>query len=207
MADWVDIAGVAGFVLSLSIAISQALSNRLRIKAGPFTLIEAYNKAPDSIFLFVCLSNRTKIPFSLTDVYISLGKNGGKVKIERTVRTYRRNETANKLAVKPVVLSQTFPVRFESYASQVFLLEVLRQNIDMKSLRPDAPAHSPKEPIHRPLCRMRNPYTRSLRPRLVLSTSRGRRAIPIYVEEVQNWDWLEAYAVRKAALEEKIVFP
>ncbi len=113
-----------------------------------------------------------------------------------------------RLAVKPVVLSQAFPARFEPYDAKVFLLEVSHQNIDMKALcsHQDASVHSLKAHPHKQyflgrLC------THQLRFRLVLRTSRGHRAIPISVSSVQRWDYLDSYAVHKAAFEEKIVFP
>ena len=88
------------------------------------------------------------------------------------------------------------------------MFEVAPQNIDMKALgsHQDASVHSLKAHPHKQyflgrLC------THQLRFRLVLRTSRGHRAIPISVSSVQRWDYLDSYAVHKAAFEEKIVFP
>ena len=88
----------------------------------------------------------------------------------------------------------------------VLLLELDRQNIDMRLLHPGDPAHNPegRSRIRRLLC---IPYIHRPPLRLVLSTSRGRRAIPIYVSSAETWDYLESYAVRKAAYEEKVEFP
>lgn len=202
----VDLVGIAGFVLSVILALSQLWKSRLSIKAETFTLIDPGRYVPDSLFIFVCLSNKTSLPFSLIDYQIRLDRSTT-IPIEKTVRTYKSKETKDRLATGPVVLSKAFPVRFDSYASESFLIEVLRRNIDKTLLRPGAPAHSPAELLRKQFLHIRRLCTRQPLPQLVLNTSRGRRVIPIYVESVQNWDWLDKYAVQKAALEGKVSFP
>lgn len=204
--DLVDIAGVLGFVLSLCLAILQLMRNRLRIFASPIILIDANPKAPNSIFLMLTLANKISLPFSLTSVGVKDTSTGKIIPVETTVRTYMCHPTEKRLAVKPVVLSQAFPARFEPYESKVFLLELLRRNIDTKALRPGDPTHNPGEQSRiQHLLDM--PYRHQLPLRLVMNTSRGRREVPIFVSENQSWDFLEKYAVQKAAYEEKIVFP
>ena len=202
----VDIAGVLGFVLSLFLAISKAVSNRLWISAGEMILIDAIPKAPSSLFLLVMLTNRISVPFTLVNVFVRDKKSKIDVPVEKTVRTYTCHPSDGRLAVKPVVLSQEFPARFEPYAAKVFLLELSRQRISTPHLLQGAPARS-QEGLPLPLRLLYKLYTHRLPLRLVLNTSRGRRAIPIAVSSVQNWDFLESYAVQKAAYEEKIVFP
>ena len=202
---WVDVAGVSGFILSLFLAVLKLCSERLKIKTGTFTLIET-DRAPNSLFLFGVIENRTSIPFSLVDISVSLGKKY-RIPVEHTVRTYQHHATHDKAEVKPVVLSRAFPVRFDSYAAEPFLLEVSRQHIDMRFLLPpDDSAHNRKEQS-----RKQSPQTRMRgilqpRPSLVMSTSRGHRVVPLRVSSCKGWDWLELYAVRKAGHEEKIVF-
>lgn len=204
--DLVDIAGVLGFVLSLILAVLQLIRNRLRIFASPAILIDANPRVPGSIFLLLTLANKISLPFSLISVSIKETPTGRIIPVETTVRTYTCHPTEVRLAVKPVVLSQGFPARFEPYESKVFLLELLRQNIDMKFLRPGDPTHNPGEQS-RIQYLLDMPYRHQLPLRLVMNTSRGRREVPIFVSESQSWDFLEKYAVQKAAYEEKIVFP
>lgn len=202
----VDIAGVLGFALSVTLAISGIISNRLRLSVGEIILIEANRKAPDSVFLLFTITNRISVPFSLVNAMIRDKCNKTYVSFERTVRTYTCRASNERLAVKPVVLSQAFPVRFEPYDAKVFLLELSRQRIDMKYLRRDVPVHS--QAVHPRIQRLKHKLcTRRLPLRLVLNTSRGRREAPIFVSEVHSWNFLEKYAVQKAAYEEKIVFP
>ena len=201
----VGIAGIAGFLLSLFLAVSQFLANRLHIKAERFILIDA-NEIQDAVFLYVCLYNQTSLPFSLVDVYINAGHNYKHVPIERTVRTYYFKGNPGKRApAGPVVLSPAFPVKFDSYGAEVFLLEVLRQHIDMQFLRPDS--RNQEESPHKRFSLFRRLYKRLFPPRLILRTSRGSISIPVRVESVQGWDWLENYAVQKAGHEGKISFP
>ena len=204
--NWVDIVGILGFGLSLYLAIHQFLVNRMKISAKPFVLIEAYNKVPNSIFLLATLYNKTRNPFSLISLHVRDRKSKIDIPVEPVVRTFAARATDDKAAVRPVVLSPRFPVRFEPYEAHVLLLELDRQNIDMRLLHPGDPAHNPegRSRIRRLLC---TPYIHRLPLRLVLSTSRGRRAIPIYVSSAETWDYLESYAVRKAAYEEKVEFP
>ena len=203
--NWVDIAGILGFALSVYLAIRQIISNRMSISAKPFILIEAYDEAPDSVFLLATLYNRTSNPFSLISLYIRDRTNKSDIPIQPGVRIYSAKTTEDKAAVKPVVLSSRFPVRFEPYDAHVLLLELDRQNIDMKLLHPCDPAHDPegRSRIQRFLCK---PYMHRLPLRLMLNTSRGRRAIPIYVSATEKWKYLERYAVRKAAHEDKLGF-
>lgn len=71
-ANLADAAGVAGFLLSLALAIFQFLSNRLRVSATNCVFVETVH-ARDSVFLYVCLYNKTKQPFSLIDVRVDTG--------------------------------------------------------------------------------------------------------------------------------------
>ena len=202
----VDIAGVLGFVLSGILAISGIISNRLRLSVGEVILIDAGRKAPNSVFLFFTITNKIRVPFSLIGTEFRDKSRKTYVPFEKTVRTYAQRATDKRLAVRPVVLSRAFPVRFEPYDAQVFLLELSRQHIDMRLLRPDAPTHSPAG--HPRIQRWKHKLcTRLLPLRLVLNTSRGRREVPISVSETRSWDYLEKYAVQKAGYEEKIVFP
>ena len=206
IATLVDAAGIAGFVLSLTLAISQLWANRLRIKASEGTLINA-KYAPNSVFLHVCLHNRTNLPFSLIDVHIDAGRGHRNVPIDRTVRTYCSKGGPNKFPVGPVVLSRSFPVRFDSYAAEVFLLEVGCQHIDTQFLRQLDPSRSQAEYPHRRFLQIHKLCRRPPQLRLNLNTSRGRISVPVQIASVQGWEWLEAYAVQKAGYEEKILFP
>ena len=202
----VNIAGVLGFVLSVILAINQLLSNKLRISLESLVIIDAAENVPGSIFVLATLSNKISRPFSLISVCLKDAVNKTVTPVKQTARTYSCRATATKLEVKPVVLSSKFPVRFEAYDTHVLLLELPRRCIDMTLLRPDVPAHNPAAPSRiRRLLHM--PYTRPLPLRLVLNTSRGRREAPISVYSVQSWEYLESYAVRKAAYEGNIVFP
>ena len=202
----VDAAGIAGFVLSLALAISQLWANRLRIKASEGTLVKA-NYAPNSVFLHVCLYNRTNLPFSLIDVHINAGRGHRNVPVDRTVRTYCSKGGDNKFPVGPVVLSRAFPVRFDSYAAEVFLLEVGCQHIDTRFLRQIDPSGSQVGHPHSRFPRIHRPCKRPPQLRLDLHTSRGRISVPVRIDSVQGREWLEAYAVQKAGYEEKILFP
>lgn len=176
--DLVDAVGVAGFVLSLVLAVTGALANRLSVSANPVVLIDDNSNAPESVFLLVTLSNQTRVPFSLTSLYLLDRTSGAEISFEKTIRTYTQPASDNRLAAKPVVLSQAFPARFEPYDSKVFLLGLSRPNIDMKLLRQGGPAHNP-EGRGLPPRSHGKPCTHRLPLRLVLNTSRGRRAIPM----------------------------
>ena len=205
-AKLVDAAGIAGFVLSLILALSQLWANRLRVKSADGVLIET-DRARNSIFLYICLYNRTNIPFSLIDIHIDAGRAYRNIPVERTVRTYYSKGVAGKKApAGPVVLSRAFPVRFDSYAAESFLLEVHRQHIDMKLLHQDAQARSQTERSHGQFHQIRMLCKRQPLLRLKLRTSRGHLSVPVQIESVQGWDWLEEYAVQKAGYEEKISF-
>lgn len=204
-ANSVDIAGIAGFALSLILAVSQFIANRLKVKATSCILIDA-PEIPGSVFFHVCLYNQTHLPFSLVDIRIDTGHNHKDVPIERTVRTYFfKGEPGRKAPAGPVVLSPAFPVRFDSYAADVLLLEVLRRHIDMKILPPDS--HSQEGLPHKRSLQFHRPCRRLSPLHLRLRTSRGSTSIPVRVESVQGWDWLETYAVQKAGNEGKISFP
>ena len=205
--EWLaNVAGVAGFILSLILAVSQLLTNRLKIKASGCVLIETKH-VRDSVFLCVCLHNHTNLPFSLIDLHINAGHGYRNVPVEQTIRTYySKGDPGKRAPTGPVVLSPAFPVRFDSYAAEVLLLEVLRQNINTKFLLPDGldnrgeRLHTQFHPFHRL-------YRRLFPLRLKLRTSRGPISIPVHIESVQGWNWLEKYAVRKAGHEGKILFP
>ena len=206
IATLVDAAGIAGFVLSMILAVSQIWANRLAVRVADCILINPKDDSK-SIFLYVCLCNKTNLPFSLVGVCIDTGKGFRAVPIERTVRTYSSDGGGNRAAVKPVVLSQAFPVRFDSYAAEVFLFEVLRQHIDVQILHPDGPDRSQEEHLRRQYLQIHRQYRHRHLPHLVLSTSRGRLSIPMPVSSVQDMKWLQTYAVQKAGHEEKLVFP
>lgn len=201
----VDLAGVAGFVLSLCIAASSLWANRISISLQQCVFITSAHQK-DTCFFFVCLSNQTKVPFSLVDVKIDDGTKHKPVSIQRTVFTYRSSGSNTRLPAGPVVLSQAFPVRFDSYAAEILLLPVSRQHIDIRYLHPDGLGHSQTAHLRKQFRALYKRYTHQPQPQLVLHTSRGRRAIPIYVDSVQGMDWLQKYAVQKAALEEKLTF-
>ena len=202
----VDAAGIAGFLLSLTLAIFQFLANRLRVSATNCVLVETAH-ARDSVFLYVCLYSKTRQPFSLIDVRIDAGRGHSEIPVEKTVRTYRSKGNDSKAPVKPVVLSRAFPVRFDSYAAEAFLLEASRQHIDMKFLHPDAPACSQEGPPHSQSPQTHKPCKHRPQLRLKLRTSRGLLSVPVQIDSVQGWEWLEHYAVQKAGHEEKILFP
>ena len=204
--DWVDAAGIAGFILSLCIAVSQLWKNRLKISLQNCVLIDPKTSGRFTFFL-LCLCNKTAVPFSLTDIYIDDGTKNPPVPRQRSIFTYRNLGNEEKLPVGPVVLSQAFPVRFDSYAAEVLLIQVPSQNIDMRYLHPDALSHSQTGPIHKLFLQTRNRYMHRPRPQLVLHTSRGLRVIALDIQSVENMDWLEQYAVQKAASEGKIEFP
>ncbi|MBD5169266.1 MAG: hypothetical protein HDT20_03980 [Oscillibacter sp.] len=206
MTTLVDAAGIAGFILSLSLAVSQLWAKRLRIKASDGVLVKAHY-AHDLVFLHVCLYNRTDLPFSLIDIHVNAGRGHRNVPIEKTVRTYCSKGGNGKLPVGPVVLSREFPVRFDSYAAEVFLLEVGYQHIDMKFLRLDDSLHSQAEHPRRRFPQIHMPCKRPPRLRLKLRTSRGRLSVPVQIVSVQGREWLETYAAQKAGYKEKILFP
>lgn len=204
--DLVDIAGVAGFILSFCLAVCGLWSNRISILLQDCELISLKEK-PDFCFFLVFLCNKTKAPFSLVDIQIDDGTKHDLVPVQRTVFTYRSLGSEEKLPAGPVVLSREFPVRFDSYAAEVLLFPVSRQHIDMKYLHPGDSVHSQAGPLRKRFRVLRRLCTRQPQPRLVLHTSRGRRAIPMQVRSVRGLDRLQEYAVQKAALEEKLVFP
>lgn len=70
--DLVDIAGVAGFILSFCLAVCGLWSNRISILLQDCELISLKEK-PDFCFFLVCLCNKTKVPFSLVDIQIDDG--------------------------------------------------------------------------------------------------------------------------------------
>ena len=117
-ANLVDAAGIAGFVLSFVLAVSQLWSNRLRVRATAGTLIET-DRIRNSVFLHVCLYNKTSLPFSLLDVHVTAGRRCRNIPVERTVRTYySKGKAGQKAPAGPVVLSREFPVQFDSYRSE-----------------------------------------------------------------------------------------
>lgn len=206
VANLVDAAGIAGFVLSFILAVFQIWANRLRVSATDCVLVET-DYSRDSVFLYICLYNKTNLPFSLIDAHINAGHDYRNIPVEKTVRTYCSEGGDKKAPVGPVVLSRAFPVRFDSYAAEVFLLEVSRQHIDMKSLHPVDPARNPAEHPHKRCHQIRMLCRRQPLLRLKLHTSRGRLSVPFQIGSVQGRAWLDMYAVRKAGYEEKILFP
>ena len=206
-ANLVDAAGIAGFVLSFVLAVSQLWSNRLRVRATAGTLIET-DRIRNSVFLHVCLYNKTSLPFSLLDVHVTAGRRCRNIPVERTVRTYySKGKAGQKAPAGPVVLSREFPVQFDSYAAEVFLLEVCRQHIDTKFLHQAVQACSREEHPHRRSLHIHRLYRHRPLLRLNLHTSRGRLSVPVPISSIQGWDWLDSYAVQKAGHEEKIAFP
>ena len=201
-----DAAGVAAFALSLTLAVLQIRSSLLRLKVESVTLILP-DEVPGSAFLHLVLINRTRVPVTVTGVYLLDGVGKKPIPTEPTVRTFRFRGDATRFPVGPVVLSTRFPLRLDSYAAEPLLLEVSRRSIDTSTLHLDGSAGSPKGPAH-PLPRaFRKLCTPRSRPRLVFHTARGRRAVSVRVSSVQGWPWLETYAVRKAASEGSVEFP
>lgn len=220
--DLVDIAGVLGFVLSLLIVMSRILASRLKIKVEDIVFIDD-QEFPKSVFISFFISNRIKLPFSLISISLKFIEfNDVKkfrlkkflcgcvhnVSISPVVLTYSDlNPTKDKYPVKPVILSSKYPLRFDSYDALHVLIEVDRQHGSGLSHILHQQARSPKEPGHPLFRRIRNIYTRQPLPLLVLNTSRGRREACLCVSAVEDRKWLEAFAVRKAALEGKVIFP
>lgn len=208
LSDYVGLAGVFGFALSVVLAITQMCSSRLRIGFGDFERFE-YAKVPGSVFMHVFLYNKSRIPFSLISIHIQERRNSKEIPIEQTLRTFRRPVKKDRLGVEPVLLSPAFPVRFDSYAGDEIWFEVSRLRIAHLDLtpHPDVPVRNLAEPLRRLCSRIRRRCTRRLLPVLVLHTSRGRRVIPIRVSSVGGSEEFELYAIRKAGCEEKLVFP
>lgn len=208
--DWADTAGVAGFILSLFLAISQIWKNRLKISIDECIVINRRDTT-QHIFFFLRLCNKTSAPFALTDILVDDGTGQGPVRRDTTVFTYNSPGSGSgpdqKLPVGPVVLSSAFPVRFEPYGAEEMLIQVCRQQINSQYLRPGDPEHSPRGRLQSLFRRIYRKCMRLPQPRLVFRTSRGQRAVALYVHSTQPWEWLEKYAVQKGALEEKLVFP
>lgn len=207
--DWADTAGVAGFILSLFLAVSQIWKNRLKISVDECIVINRKNTS-QHIFFFLRLCNKTSVPFSLTDILVDDGTGRGPVRRDTTVFTYNSPGSGvgpdRKLPVGSVVLSPAFPLRFEPYGAEEMLIQVCRQQINMQYLHPGDPEHSPRGHLQSLFHRIRRRCMRLPQPRLVFRTSRGQRAVALYVQSTQPWEWLEKYAVQRGALEEKLVF-
>lgn len=189
--------GLAGFALSLTLAVIQWRSSRLRIKAGPVTVMDDRKDFPSSVLLHVCLSNQTNTPFSLVDAGVKAGREKA-APVDKTVLSYRTKVDKGP-AVKRVLLSPAFPVRFDSYASQEILLQVPRQHIS-NALPPQGP-FGPAAAAQKQAPHTGRRETRLPRLRLILNTSRGRRVIPLRLESVQGLKWLALYADHRAAAE------
>ena len=202
----VDVAGVAAFALSLTLAVLQIRSSLLRLKVEGVTLILP-DEVPGSAFLHLVLINRTRIPVTVTGVHLldAIGKEP--IPTEQTVRTFRFRGDAARFPAGPVVLSTRFPLRLDSYAAEPLLLEVSRHRIDTCNLHPGVSDGSPKGLARLSTRAFRRLCTPRSRPRLVFHTARGRRAVSVRVSSVQGWPWLEAYAIRKAASEGSVEFP
>ena len=204
--DWADAAGVAGFGLSMCIAICQLWKNRLKVSLENCVLIDPATSGQFTFFL-LCLCNKTAVPFTLTDICIDDASGGPPVPRQKSVFTYKTSGGERKLPVGPVVLSPVFPVRFDSYAAEVLLIQVQSQRINTKYLHPGDSNHSPEGrpcKLRRSICRR---YKRQPQPRLILHTSRGRHAVALEIQSLECMDWLEQYAVQKAASQGKIEFP
>lgn len=199
----VDIAGILGFILSLALAAYEISRNRLRMSIASIVFIDAA-LFPDSFFLKFRITNRTTLPFTLNSVAVKTVD--GLCFMSQTVRTFRQEPTADKLAVRPVVFSQEFPVRFDSCEARDILIELPRQPLWSEGLQRNAPIHSQAELPCRRAHGIRSLCTRQPLPQLVIYTSRGIRVSNLLVSEVQDERWLETFAVRKAGYEEKIVF-
>lgn len=76
-------------------------------------------------------------------MYLRDRKEKKPINFKPKVRTYVGKESKEKLEVKPVVLSQAFPVKFDAYDAKWFLLELSRQHTDSKLLLRDGPTHQP----------------------------------------------------------------
>lgn len=202
----VDVAGVAAFALSLTLAVLQIRSSLLRLDVEGVTLILP-DEVPGSAFLHFVLINRTRVPVTVTGAYLldAIGKKP--IPTEPTVRTFRFRGDAARFPVGPVVLSTRFPLRLDSYAAEPLLLEVSRRSIDTSNLHPDGSAGSPEGRARRLLRAFRRLSSLRSQPRLVFHTARGHRAVSVRVSSVQGWPWLETYAVRKAASEGSVEFP
>lgn len=208
LSDYVGLAGVFGFALSVILAVIQVRSSWFRVGFSDFERLE-YSKVPDSIFIHVCLYNKSRIPFSLIGIHIQERRNSKKIPIEQTLYTFRKPIRDNRLGVGPVLLSPVFPMRFDSYAGNEILFEVSRSHIAHLDLtpHPDVPARNPMERLRKRCSHICTLCTRPPLPVLVLHTSRGRCVIPIRVSLVGGSEEFELYAIRKAGREDKLVFP
>ena len=63
--------GALGFILSLALAVHTYCKERLSLHAYDCTVIEAYNKAPDSVFVHTVLYNQSSIPCSVLDMALT----------------------------------------------------------------------------------------------------------------------------------------
>ncbi len=201
----VSIAGVLGFVLSVILAAYQIITNWMRVSTDGIVLVDDCKESPKSVFLLFALVNKTRLPFTLTNLHIRDRVLRKDVKIETSIQTFRRLSTEDKLEVKPVVLSQVFPVRFDAYDAKLFLFEVSRQNIDTTLFHLDASAHNQTGHFGKfyflyRLCTHRPRF------RLVMHTSRGRRVVEMNLRSVEKWEYLQSYAIQRAAGEGKIIF-
>lgn len=204
--DWADLVGISGFVLSCILAISQLISNRLEIQLKECTVIDTEDPRNEKNFVFfhVCLSNKTKVPFSLVDVLIDDGTKREPIPIDKSAFIYPPTDDARKPISKPVLLSPWFPVRFDSYAAELLLLKVDRHYIEMNTFRPDGSPCTRKRRIQLQFPHIRRLCTHRSQPCLILQTTRGKRVLDLAVDALETDEYLEKLGYRKAVHEDKI---
>jgi hypothetical protein len=214
--DWVGVAGISGFVLSLAVFVHLLYSRRLKLSIKDSILMDDA-QYPEALFLTFILSNKTSLPVSVTALSIRVYKNTFSIlkrgiyynaDISQQVSTFCNDDPPKgRSPVPPTVFSTTLPLRLDSYESKRVCLKVHCHDTKSRILEYVCPGKTPYKVRHIPLLfHIQKLCTRQLLPVLVLDTSRGRRDIALCTDLEQGTYILHDFAARKATAEGRIDF-
>lgn len=191
-----SIIALAALILSVVLAISAIRRNLLRIKVETVTIIFS-SKNDGFLFLYIMLSNKSSLPFSLFSAELSCNEYSAR----KSDIVFNITIDRPKIQAKHIPFVQRLPLMFAPYESRDMILSFQNQHLSSLLRRIlETENHS----VHKlPYVLRAFPVLLSKKKtidRAVLSllTSRGKRVCILPQIEVRDMKWIEDCAMRSA---------
>ena len=200
----VDLAGVAGFLLSLTIAIAGIYKGRLRLKLVKTELLSASHHN-GVFFLLFTLSNQTSTPVTILSADIRQGEQSAKAIDTVFSSEINRSDFDSGL----ITITSSFPLEIGGYAAAEICVPFdhpeIKEILRAQALESDDPSEPPPPAALHQMqhllshiacgCFHKSVFQLAL---LQIRTTRGTRAYPLRVESVGDQPEIRAYVVRKS---------
>lgn len=194
-----SIIALAAFILSVVLAISAVRRNILRIKVEESTIIFS-PKNDGFLFLYIMLSNKSSLPFSLFSAELSCNEHSAR----KSDVVFNVTLDRPRIQVKHIPFVQRLPLMFAPYESRDMILSFQSQHLSSLLRRLlETENHSVRKPpyvlraFQLPLSKKKT----TSRAALSLLTSRGKRVCILPQIEAQDKKWIEDHAMRSAIYE------